>query len=240
LGVLAFKSRGSALRHTLKVFKENFDNPAVLKQHEPLVKLAIHMSANPLDLAWRGESYHQLALLHDTNGENITAKHYYIRSLETFSEHEVLGLCRAMRDYALFLSRTEDAGLGLKYAEQALALHDDDLRNTKGLRQRRITESYVWRARLLVNSEDSKALRALIEFGLDECRDCSLRDQQHVITFVVPYTTGLQRQLLDARLVEINARRRNVSGALKSMAKLVIDAELMIAGRIIRFIFRKE
>ena len=139
----------------------------------------------------------------------------------------------------LFIARHHDPRAGLLQIEQALALHDKDLNNAKGYRQRRITESYVWRARLLLDREDTPALNSLVEFALTDCHDCCLRDQQQAIEFVAPYATDSQRALLNTRLIEVNARRRKVMGAIVSMAKLAIDAQLTIAGKIFRTLIRK-
>lgn len=240
MAVLAFKSRSSQLRQLLKVFKDYYDDPATLRSHEPTLRRLTYMSTSPQDLTWRGEALHRLALLRETEGNFDDANRLYTSSLDAFQDHERLGLARAMRDYGLFVARYHDPKAGLAYVEQALALHGDDLRNAKGVRQRRITESYTWRVRLLIDAKDKKAKRALVEFALTECQDCCLRDQQQAVEFVLPYTKGLQRQLLDARLIEINARRRKPYGIAVSLARFVIDIQLMAAGRLLRTVLRKE
>ena len=202
---------------------------------------------SPQDKPWNGEAHHQLALMHEADGDEDEAEKHYVQSMSTFAEHEWLGLARVMRDYGLFVARTRDLEAGLMQIKQALSLHDEDLKTAKGKnqrlkgeRQRRITESYVWRARLLVDKNDTRALNSLIEFALTECHDCCLRDQQQTILFVAPYADDGQRPLLDARLVEIKFRRRKLSGVVLSMAKLVIDVELMVAKKFVRILIRKE
>lgn len=238
--VIAYKHRGSELRSLLKIFKQQFDDLKTLRSYEVTLRRLLFLGSSPLDQTWRGEGFHQLALLHEANGNFAEAEKCYIRSIEAFADHELLGLARVMRDYGLYMARNRDPRAGLLQIEQAFALHEKDHDNAKGFRQRRITESYVWRARLLIDCEDSRALYSLVEFALTDCHDCCLRDQQQAIEFVAPYTSGVDRQLLDTRLIEVNARRRNFSGAVMSMAKLVIDTELIILGKIVRTLTRKE
>lgn len=240
LAIIAFKSRSSDLRAMLKVFKLQFDDLTTLRRYEPSLRRLLFLNGNPQDQTWRAEALHQLALMHEANGNIDEANKYYQLSMTSFGNHEALGLARVMRDYGLYIARYHDPEAGLMQIKQALMLHDDDFKNKKGYRQRRITESYEWRARLLLDSEDRRALNSLIEFALTESHDCSLRDQQQVIEFLFPYVKGVDKQLLDTRLIAINARRRNVVGAMKSMAKLVIDTELMIIGKVIRTVIRKE
>lgn len=238
--VIAYKHRGSELRALLKIFKQQFDDLKTLSRYEAALRRLLFFGSSPLDQSWRGEGFHQLALLYEAIGNLGEAEKYYVLSMEAFADHELLGLARVMRDYGLFIARHTDPKAGLLQIEQALALHEKDLNNAKGYRQRRITESYTWRARLLIDCEDSRALNSLIEFALTDCHDCCLRDQQQAIEFVAPYTTGMQRQLLDTRLIEVNARRRNITGAILSMAKLAIDTQFIIVSTVVRRIIRKE
>lgn len=240
MAVIAYKHRGSELRALLKIFKQQFDDLRTLSSYEAALRRLLFLGSSPLDQSWRGEGFHQLALLYEAIGNISEAEKYYVLSMEAFADHELLGLARVMRDYGMFMARYHDPQAGLMQIEQALALHEKDLNNAKGYRQRRITESYVWRARLLLDRENTRALNSLVEFALTDCHDCCLRDQQRAIEFVAPYASGVQRQLLDARLIEVNARRRNVTGAIMSMAKLAIDTQFIIAGTIVRRLIRKD
>ena len=246
MAVVAFKSRRSDLRNILKVLKHHFDDLSTLRRYEPSIQRLLFMGS-PQDKPWSGEALHWLALMHDADGNKEEAEKHYVRSMSTFADHEWLGLARVMRDYGLFVARTRDLEFGLMQIRQALALHDEDLKvakgqnqQLKGERQRRITESYVWRARLLVDSNDTRALNSLVEFALTGCQDCCHRDQQQAVEFVIPYADGMQRPLLNARLIEINARRRKLSGVVLSMAKLVIGTEIIVAKKIVRILIRKE
>lgn len=244
--MVAFKSRSSDLRTLLKVFKQQFDDLSKLRRYEPAVKRLLFMGS-PQDIPWTGEALHRLALMYEASDDVEEAAKHYVQSLDTFADHEWLARARAMRDYGLFMARTSDLEFGMMQIKQALALHDEDLKfakghkqQLKGERQRRITESYVLRVRLLVNKKDRRAREWLIDFALADCRDCCLRDQQQVIEFLLTYvTSGAHRAQLEARLVEINYRRRKTSAAVKSMAKLVIGINLTIARRAVRTTIRK-
>lgn len=246
MGVVAFKSRNSGLRTLLKVFKHHFDDLSTLRRYEPTLRRLLFLHTSPQDQSWSGEALHQLALLKRAEGNLEEAKKYCEQSLAAFPAHEYLGPARTRRDYGLILIEGRDAEAGLQQIKLAIALHDEDLKiakgqkqRLKGERQRRITESYDWRARLLVSKRDKKARNSLIDFALADCRDCSLRDQQQVIEFLLPYVkSGAYRAQLDARLVEINTRRHKLSGAVISMAKLVIGIQLTVARRTIRTVIR--
>lgn len=241
MAVVAFKSHQSQLRVAIKHLKANFDDPRVLQQMKPVLSRAVALdSPNPADQMWRGEAAHWLGLVNWALDDLSEAKRSLELALEIFAPHEVLARARAKRELALLIAQTVDPHQGLELAKTALALHDDDLNNEKGHRQRRITESYVWRTRLLVNKKDRRARESFIDFALADCRDCSLRDQQQAIEFVLEYVkSGARRAQLDARLIEINARRRKPSGTVKSMAKLVIDINLAVVRRTVGGTVRK-
>lgn len=238
--VVAYKNRGSELRSLLKLFKQRFDDVSLLRRYEPTLRRILFLSSNPQDQSWRAEAFHQLALLYQAEGRVDLAQQNYVRSLEAFRDYEHLGLARAMRDYGMFMAMHHEPRAGLSQIEQALELHDLDLRNRKGERQRRITESYVWRARMLVDVQDEEARDSLIDFALTDSRDCCLRDQLQAIEFLLPYVDGVQRQLLDGRIIEIHAKRRNLGATVMSMVKFVIDAELYIASKVVLRLLGKE
>lgn len=249
MDVVAYKNRNADLRKLLKIFKSQFDDPYTLRRYEPALRRLLFLSSGPENQSWHGDGLHQLALLYERNDDIVAAFKYYalLEEYDNTVNYEPLRSARWRRDHGLLIARRRDLEDGMLEVKRALALHEDDLRKAKtkrqrqkGLRQQRITESYVWRARLLVDRRDKEALDSLIEFALVNSHDCSLRDQQQTIEFVLPYAKGSRRQLIDARLIEIYARRRKPSGVVLSMAKFVIDAELMVAGKIVRTIFRKE
>lgn len=224
----------------IKTVKYHYDNPEALRRYEIVLRRTLFLENLRSDMGWHGEALHQLALLCEYKGDIAAADRFYVEALSKFAEHERLGLARAMRDYGLFVATHHSPQAGLTYTEQALALHDDDQRNRKGRRQRRITESYVWRAKLLVDSNDDAARYALIDFALHECQDCFIRDQHQAVTAALPYADGVQKRLLEARLIPLYARRYKLANAVTSMARLVIDTEIYVAGRVVRYLIRKE
>ena len=249
LEVVAYKNRNSDLRMLLKIFKLRFDDLYTLRRYEPALRRLLFLSSGPENQPWHGDGLHQLALFYERSGDIPGAFKYYalLEEYDAAVDYEPLRSARWRRDHGLLIALSRGLEEGLLEIKRALALHEEDLakakteqQRKKGLRQQRITQSYVWRVHLLVNPRDKAALSSLIKFALVNCNDCCLRDQQQAIEFVAPYTKGAQRQLLDARLIEVHARRRKPSGVIVSMAKFVIDAELMVAGKIVRTIFRKE
>jgi hypothetical protein len=249
LEVVAYKNRNADLRKLLKIFKLRFDDLYTLRRYEPALRRLLFLSSGPENQAWHGDGLHQLALFYERSGDISGAFKYYalLEDYDATVTYEPLRSARWRRDHGLLIALHRDLEEGLLEVKRALALHEEDLvkaktkqQRQKGLRQQRITESYLWRARLLVDHRDKAALGSLTEFALVNCLDCCLRDQQQAIEFVAPYTKGAQRQLLDARLIEVHARRLKPTGVVLSMARFVIDAELMVAGKIVRTMFRKE
>ena len=145
MAVRAYKHPDSELRALLKIFKQQFDDLKTLNSYEIVLRRLLFIGTTPRNQSWRAEGLHQLALLYQATGKLREAEKHYELSMATFADHEPLGLARVMRDYGLFIARHHDPRAGLLQIEQALALHDKDLNNAKGYRQRRITESYVWR-----------------------------------------------------------------------------------------------
>lgn len=229
-----FKNPDPILSPVLKVVKNQYDNPALLRQYETVIRRLLFLERGRVDITWHGEALHRLALLREGEGDIDEAESLLIESMSEIAEHEYLTLALAMRDYGLLIATHRDPKAGLFFTEQALALHDHDIKNRKGLRQRRITESYIWRVRLLVDDTDTQARESLIKYALSGCRGCCTRDQHEAIDAALPYADGLRKQLLDARLIEIYARRRKPVSAATSAAKLVINAELSLVKRVIR------
>lgn len=235
----ALKPRDSELRRQIKFFKEYSDDLELLKTWEPELRRRIYLSPDPADIMWRGEGHHQLALFYWKVGEIDKSKKSFIEAFSTFEDHDVLAMCRAKRDYALFLAIHESVKLGLHEAEQALLLHDDDLPNRKGLRQKRITEGYIWYLKLQEHRSDEEARANLVEFALYNCHDCSIRDQEQLLRFALDHAIGAYRQHLHLRLGLIYASRKRPVQVAKTTIQLGIDVHLLIAGRIIKTILRR-
>lgn len=240
LVIVAFKNPNSYLREVIKTVKYHYDNPDALRRYETILRRALFLENLQSDSGWHGEALHQLALLCEIKNDLAAADKFYVEALDTFADYERLGMARTLRDYGLFVATHHDPRAGLGFVEQALALHDDDLNNRKGRRQRRITESYLWRAKLLVDSEDEVANRALIEYALYECKDCFIRDQQQAVSAALTYASGVQKSLLEARMIPIYASRNQLTGVITSMAKFVIDTEVYVVGRFLRYMIRRE
>jgi hypothetical protein len=239
LEVVAFKFPDSDLRKLLKIFKRQFDDPALLRRYEPVIRRAVYLHSSQRDQPWRAEALHQLALLHQAEGELDSAEKFYKLSLREFHDHERLGIARTMRDYGLFIALHYDPWSGKEWVEKALYLLGEDVPNIKADRQKRITKSYLYRAQLLLDRNDTDALKGLVEFATTS-RDCSLRDQHNALTFALPYVDGLDKHLLVARLIEINARRRKLRKAAVTMASLVIETELFLIRKFTALTLRKE
>lgn len=241
---IPFKPKENPLADTLKDLKEGFDDPG-LDKLEPMLLREAGLPREPLFVLFQGEVFHQLALRAERRGERHKARWRYERSLGSFSESELLGRARVMRDYGLFLCKEDEPQKGLDYINTALELHHQDVQNAKGKRQRRITQGYLWRAQITVNTtEADHALEQLISFALEGCRDCSLRDQYFIVSFAREHAPLAFHPSLDARLLDIHTERGKLLRTVSSIASWVIDTELLIAqriaGRIIRTIIRRE
>lgn len=234
------KNRSSSLRNQIKLFKEHSEDLALLASLEPGLRRTIYLSNEPVDVSWRGEGHHQLALYYWKIGEIDKARKSFIDSISCFGEDEILGLCRTKRDHALFLATHDSVQLGLYEAEQALLLHNDDLPNQKGLRQKQITLGYLWYLRLQQHRNDGEAQESLIEFALHNCHDCSIRDQQQLLRFALDYANGSYRQQLRMRLGVLYASSKQPVQVAKTAIQLGIDLQLFVASRALRLILRRE
>lgn len=234
---IPFRPKNTAARQVLKEFKENFDD-AGFSAYENSVRLAVTFNRDAQVLAWRAELLHQLALRAWWRGETMQAKRHFDLSLDAFGSEDVLGRARLLRDYGLFLAQTEDIDAGLARVEHALRLHEQDVSNAKGLRQQRITQSYLWRIQLM-KQRDQKKIDNLIAFALN-AEDCHVREQQLAIEAALPYAQDPQRQQLLLRRIEVFARRRKLRGIAKSSALLAFDIPVVLTTRALRSLFRRE
>lgn len=239
LATRALKPRNSKLRRQIKFFKEHADDLEFLKTWEPELRRRIYLSTEPADIMWRGEGHHQLALYYWKVGEIDRASKSFIEAFSALEDHDVLAMCRAKRDYALFVAVHESVKLGLHEAEQALLLHDDDLPNQKGLRQKRITEAYLWYLKLQEHTSDEEARANLVEFALRNCYDCSIRDQEQLLRFALDHASGTYRQQLHLRLGLIYASRKRPVQLAKTTIQLGVETQLFLAGHIIKTILRR-
>lgn len=234
---IPFRPKDTPAREVLKEFKENFDSTE-LSAYENSVRIAVTFNRDAQVLAWRGELFHQLALRAWLRGETMQAKRYFGLATESFRKDEVLGLARVFRDYGLLLAQTEDIDAGLALVEKALRLHEQDMSNAKGLRQQRITQSYLWRIQL-VKQPSQETIGNLVEFALSAA-DCHIREQRIAIDAALPYAQGSQRQQLLLRRIEISARRRELRSLASSSVRLVFDINVVLTAKLLRSLFRRE
>ena len=235
-----FKPRKSPERQGLKQLKDGFDDPSLDPQELIVEWAALHAPSQAFN-AYSGEFLHQLALRSERRGDTERASRLYTASQHRL-EGNALGLARTLRDHGLFLVEYgNDPAVGLELIERALRLHDDDLDNAKGRRQRLITQSKLWRAHvLLADSEASASCKALTDLALGPDFTFHVRDRKVIVDFLSPRTKGKARRQLLAQKAAIHAERRQPRRMIESCIKLVIDVELSIAGTLIRQVFRKE
>ena len=233
------KPKAPEVRQALKELKDDYDSHRI-NLLEPTLLRKASLSREPRFVMWKAETFHQLALQAERRDEIAKARSLYEASLRAFRESEYLGRARTMRDYAMLLCYHISTEEGLEYALQALALHEHDLKNTKGLRQQRVTRGYVLRAKVLARVDAEEAMTELVELALYGCHDFCLRDQHILINFVRPHVSDTTKLELDKRVLDIYANRGKPLPAAVSIVRLVVDVELIVATRILRKIFRKE
>mgnify|MGYP000863153023 CR=1 FL=1 len=233
------KPPGGIIQETLKLLKRGFDDRR-LDEYEPNLYRGAMLSSHPTVVAWRGEILHQLALRAERRGETKRALELYALSAQAFEAPEYLAQARESRDHGVYLCYRGDPDAGLEELLQAVGLHAKDRPNAKGRRQKRVTEGYVLRARVLAGDDRASALEELTELALFDCRDFCLRDQQMLVAFAAAHTRGAARRALHVRQLEIDFRRRNLVGTGKSIARVVIDKELQLAGHVAGRTIRKE
>lgn len=236
---IPFKPRHSEVRIGLKQLKDGFDDPS-LDAEELIVEFDVRRGVNDAIRAYRGEFYHQLGLRKERRGEHAAAERLYQASFEELAGN-ALAQARTLRDWGTMVAAHVDIQRGLRMIADALELHEQDIDNAKGRRQRRITQSYMWRARIAANTADARqAKRDLIALTAGPDFDFCVRDQKVIIDFLVPRTKGAVHRDMLARQAAILLERRKPRALAQTCAMLVIDINLSIAGSIVQRIFRKE
>ena len=246
MSTIPIKPRKSDVRISLKALKDGFDNP-FFDAHELLIEFNARRGMGVALRAYRGEIFHQLGLRKWRRNETAAAYTLLQMAVESL-EGNPLGQARALRDMGMLELCEIDIALGRANLQRALALHDDDLKNQsnpnavrKGERQRLITQSYVWRAQMIVGGPNSRiARRQLHELVSGPDFDFCVRDRKVIIDFLVPRTRGPVRRELLAAQAAILLERRNRLGFARTCMVFMIDLELSIASSIIRRLLRKE
>lgn len=240
MGTIPFKPKNSDVRYLLKILKDEFDNPRLRHIELILWRAAeLHRNASPAVMAFLGEIYHQLGLRAEQRGDYRQALLFYDRSIQVFkTRQEALGHARSLREKAMCIARTEDDARGLELCKEALALHNEDLDNDKGQRQRIITQTYLWRIEAL--SDKQRNLDQLTEVALSQKLGLSPRDEWRLCEFLIPRVDAETRLLLKARLALIDAKRSKKLETTYLLATMMIEIPIVVASRIIRLIRKKE
>jgi hypothetical protein len=218
----------------------------VLKTHRPdardyvpnLLRAAAFPN-NTATAAWSGDIYHRVGEWMARQGNLSQPIDYFETSLSKYHPAEALGPARACRDYAMLRILLGQHDEAFDLFRMAAVYHDRDRKNDKGERQRRVTEAYVLEARVL-SDDRSATLDELIALALSGCDDFCLRDQLGAVDCALLFARGADRRALHVRQLQINAQRRHAVGTATSMAQVVIDTELRIAGHVIGSLLRKE
>jgi hypothetical protein len=236
---IPFRPRHSDARFGLKQLKEYFDDSS-FDSHELMTEFNVRRSINDAVSAYRGEFLHQLGLRKQARGEFSAAERLYKLSLAELSENP-LAQARTLRDWGMMVTMHVDRQRGMKMLDQALLLHDHDVDNSKGRRQRLITQSYVWRAQIVQNSAESNAAkRKLIALATGPDFAFCVRDQKVIIDFLIPRTRGpLHRDLLGQQAAILLERKQPLALA-RTCTLLVMDINLSIAMSIVHRLRRKE
>lgn len=242
------KVKSSDLRRRIKFFKHHSNDVELLRQNLHLLMMAIRLSDDPKDTAWQAEGLHQVALFHSLDGDVAKSEQFFIESLSTFKQDELLGRCRTLRDYALLYATSGEYPYALMIARSSLQLHDEDIAlfapdseaERKGKRQKRITQSYIWNIKLDGPLSDTETLDKLVEFALHECLDCCERDQEQIMSFALAHAPAQYRHKLRVRLGLHYAKRLEPVAFTGNLIRLSIDIPLYISGRALNTLFRKE
>ncbi len=246
MSTIPIKPRDSDVRRSLKQLKDGYDNP-LFDDQELLVELNARRAMTVALKAYKGEIFHQIGLRKWRRGEINSAYALLQMSVEALAGNP-LGQARALRDMGMLELCEIDTDLGLANLKRALALHGDDLKNQsspkalrKGRRQQLITQSYLWRAQIIVGRVGSRiAKRELLKLVGGPDFDFCVRDRKVIIDFLVPRTRGPVRRELLATQAAILLERRKRLDFVRTCIVFVIDLELSIASSVIRRLLRKE
>lgn len=224
------------VQSALKVLKTH---RADARDYVPNLLRAAALPNNPATAAWSGDIYHRVGEWMARQGELEQPIDHFETSLTKFHPYEALGPARACRDYAMLRVLLGQHDEAFDLFAMATVYHDRDRKNDKGERQRRVTDAYVLEARVL-SDDRSSALDELIELALFDSTDFCLRDQLGAVDCALVFARGADKRALHVRRLQINAKRRHAVGTATSMAQVVIDTELHLAGHVIGSLLRKE
>ncbi|MES2876262.1 MAG: hypothetical protein V4678_02205 [Patescibacteria group bacterium] len=232
------KPSGGIVQDALKVMKTDFGGARSAEYIPNLIRAAAFPN-NAATEAWRGDIYHQIAEWYVRRGMLDESDKYFELSLESFNPSETLGPARAYRGFSMRHMAAGKLDLTIELLQSARALHARDRKNKKGQRQLLITQASVLETRVLADDDKSSAIDELVELALFDSTDFCLRDQHDRVSFVLPHTRGADKRALHVRQVEINAKRRKPVRTATSIAQVVIDNELHLAGKMLGAVLSK-
>jgi hypothetical protein len=233
------KPPGGIVQDALKVLKTEFDRPTTAEYIPNLLRAAVFPN-NPNTAAWSGEILHRIAEWHARQGDPGKAHALFELSLDKFDPAEALGPARDCRDFAKLYVMRRRFDEAFTMFELAQGYHAKDRPNQKGHRQQRVTQACVLEARVVADADRQAAVDELVDLAMYDIGDFCLRDQYDRVAFVLPYTSGVAKQGLHVRQLEINAARRRPFAAATSIARVVIDKELQVTSHVIGPLLRKE
>lgn len=230
------KPENYLVQSALKVLKVRRSDA---RDYVPNLLRAAAFPNNTATAAWSGDIYHRVGEWMARQGERERPIDYFETSLGKYHPSEALGPARVYRDYGMLRISLGQHDEGFELFDNACWYHERDRKNGKGERQRRVTSAYLLEARVL-SDDRSTALDELIDLALFGCKDFCLRDQLGAVDCALLFARGADKRALHVRSLQINARRRNALGTATSMAHVVIDTELQVAGHVIGSLLRKE
>lgn len=230
------KPQDDLVQSALKVLKTYRPDA---REYVPNLLRAAAFPNNPATAAWSGDIYHRIGEWMARQGDLERPIDHFETSLQRYHPSEALGPARVYRDYGMLRISLGQHDEGFDLFDNACWYHERDRKNDKGERQRRVTDTYVLEARVL-SDDRSSALDELIQLALFDCGDFCLRDQLGAVDCALLFARGADKRALRVRQLQINAQRRHVLGTATSMAQVVIDKELQVAGHVIGSLLRKE
>lgn len=148
---------------------------------------------------WRAELYDQNAVFESNGGNLAEAERLSLAGLAVLSDDPMKHnhtRARSLRNYSQILIANSDYESALQIAEHALAEHDLDIEKhkqdpedyTKGIRHKKITQTYYDRAYVLEGLDGSGAAKdRLLEFLETYDSDTLSSEVERVVAFVEEY-----------------------------------------------------
>lgn len=224
-------------RDVLKQLKRGFDSSFIDYTIEQQLILSVikRMAEYPAELC------HQVARRRERRGDYKGAVELFKLSEKLFDENP-LGMARMYRDWGIMEIAKGDEKRGFELLREALHFHDLDIDNKKGEIQTLITNTTLWRAQIIANTDDAAAAKShLLQLvNNSEFDDFPIEDRKIIVAFLVENTVGIVRISVRAKQLAIDAERSRWKDAAISSAQLAFDINLSIVSKAMRTILRKE